>query len=368
MEGLRVGVTAARQGHVLVTAFERRGAHVCWGPTLGGDDTAEHADGELDTLLRRRPSWVVASTGVGVRMLLDTARRAGREDELGALLRDARVLARGAKAHGALRSLGVEPVFTSPQETDVDTAAWLARHVLAGDVVGVLAHGGACVDSYRSVEVAGGDLLLVRPYRSGQAVDPAPAEELIVVTCSGALDVVVCTSPGSFRNLLAIASDLGRSAELLTALRGHVAVAVVGPVTAAAVEEAGATVAVMPLRPRTAELVRAVEGWAGRGRRMPAGPVRLLPGEEQVELPDGRRRLGERELALLAALVRRPDVVCPAALLAREVWGHAAPPDAHAVKHLVSRIRRKLGAHAGAVETVRGVGYRYTPITVSPAR
>src|SRR5680860_1078402 len=122
MDGLRVGVTAARRGQALVTALERRGASVLWGPTLAGDHPDDRgAAGDLETLLARRPNWLVASTGVGVRTLVDVADRTGRGEALRELLAGTRLVARGAKAHGAMRALGVEPVFVSRQETDRDT-------------------------------------------------------------------------------------------------------------------------------------------------------------------------------------------------------------------------------------------------------
>lgn len=367
MQGVRIGVTGARQGRVLVTALERRGATVLWGPTLAGDRPKPGATTALETLLTHRPSWVVASTGVGVRTIAEAADRAGASVALRELLAEARVVARGAKAFGALRSLGVEPVFTSPQETDEDTAAWVARHLLPGEAVGVLGHGGGETRPYEPIRAAGADLQVVQPYQSSIPDDTGPAVGLIDAVCAGDLDAVTCTSPGAVRNLVAIAAEHGRSEELTSALDTRVALAAVGPVTARAAEEAGVAVAVMPLRQRTAELIRALEGWAARGARVAPRALRLVPAERRVDLPDGPVHLGEREFAVLASLVRRPSVACPPTVLAVEVWGHNAPDDAATVKHLVSRVRRKLGPLGPALETVRGVGYRYNPHAASHA-
>ena len=40
------------------------------------------------------------------------------------------------------------------------------------------------------------------------------------------------------------------------------------------------------------------------------------------------------------------------------MWGHEWAGGANAVDVAISGLRRKLGAHAKAVETVRGVGFR----------
>jgi uroporphyrinogen-III synthase len=360
MEGFRVGVTAARRGQSLVDALERRGATVLWGPTLQGDRTDEHAALELGRLLDHRPAWVVASTGVGVGALHDTAIACGQEDALRERLCAARLVARGAKAHGALRALGLAPVFVSSQETDADTSAWLARHVLAGERVGVLLHGGGDRGAYREVAAAGADVATILPYRSLPPEDTTGAHALIEAACAGGLDAVTCTSPGAFRNLVAIAATAGREAELLRALSASTAVAAVGPVTARAVEECGVPVSIMPLRHRAADLVRALEAFAARGC-CGAGPLRIGAAPRTVEVAGRTLELGALEHDLLAALVRRRGVVCPVDVLAVEMWGHAAPRDPAAVKHQVSRVRRKLGEHGRSIQTVRGVGYRYAP-------
>jgi DNA-binding response OmpR family regulator len=43
----------------------------------------------------------------------------------------------------------------------------------------------------------------------------------------------------------------------------------------------------------------------------------------------------------------------------QHVWGHESASDGNLIEAAVSTIRRKLGEHAGLVETVRGVGYRW---------
>lgn len=180
-------------------------------------------------------------------------------------------------------------------------------------------------------------------------------------------DVVVATSAPAARHLLTIAAEMGRRADLERALREHVAVAAVGPVTATAFEQDGIGVSIMPERFRTGDLIRALDGWAQRrswtnGSCQPmTGPVALLPDDHAARVNGTDIPLGEREFALLAALVRRPHIVCRMALLARETWGCDAAEDHTHVKHLIFRLRRKLGPAAPTLQSVRGVGYRYNP-------
>lgn len=76
---------------------------------------------------------------------------------------------------------------------------------------------------------------------------------------------------------------------------------------------------------------------------------------------DGRSvRLPERELELLAYLMRRPGQVCTHSELLSSVWGYDHDPGTNVVQVYVGYLRRRL-AQPGSpapIETVRSVGYR----------
>lgn len=373
MQGLRVGVTGARKGGELVAALERRGALVTWGPTLAPDQPESDAQllVETRTILDAAPGWLVLSTGVGVRMWVEAAGRLGHGEALLRLLRATPTLARGSKAWGALRTLGVEPVFVSPLETDADVVAWLQPRVRASETVAVQLHGAGGLAEYQALESQGARLLSVTPYRCELPDELGAAKRLILDVLDGRIDVLVATSATAARNLLAIAAQMELESELVAALRPDrgVVVAAVGPVTAEALEDLGVPVGVMPKRARTGELIRSIEGWAQRRELVtwPAGTgaIELVPHLREARAGDLTVVLGEREFGVLAALVRRPGIACSQELLAREAFGHDAPDDLSVVKHHVLRIRRKLGPWAATIQTVRGVGYRYLPHAIS---
>jgi uroporphyrinogen-III synthase len=369
MDGLRVGVTGARKGAELTEALERRGAIVTWGPTV--ETVPPESDAQLldetDAILTARPNWVAGSTGTGLRAWVEAADAHGRGEALRALLTTARAVARGPKAVAAFRAFEVKPEFVSPQETDADVATWLGYHVRVGDTVAVQVHGADAGQAYQELENSKVTVLRAAPYRCVLPKDRAPARHLIEQIVSGKIDVVVSTSAPAASNLAAIAAEMGRRDPLECALRERVAVAAVGPVTATAFERAGIGVSIMPQRFRTGDLIRALDSWDrrrswayGDGYRL-TGPITLVPDQRVARVGDHTATLGEREFALLAALVRRPHIVCRMDLLARETWGCKASDDAIHVKHLVFRVRRKLGAGAATIQTVRGVGYRYDP-------
>lgn len=369
MDGLRVGVTGARKGAELTEALERRGAIVTWGPTV--ETVPPESDAQLlaetDAILASQPDWFAASTGVGLCAWIEAADTHGRGKALRALVEAARTVARGPKAVGALRALGVKPEFVSPQETDADVAAWLGMSMRPGEVVAVQVHGADVGRAYRELERREIRVLRAVSYRCVLPGDRAPARRLIDRIVNGDVDVVVSTSAPAACNLVAIAAEMGWRAPLECALRERVAVAAVGPVTATAFERAGISVSIMPQRFRTGELIRALDSWDrrrswayGDGRRL-TGPIMLVPDRRLARVGDHTAALGEREFALLAALVRRPHIVCRMDLLARETWGCQASDDPLHVKHLIFRVRRKLGPAAPTIQTVRGVGYRYDP-------
>lgn len=363
MDGLRVGVTGARKGHELADALRRHGAAVVEGPTLRTAPPRSDATlaAATDAVLASELAWVVASTGAGMTAWVAAAEARWRGDALRAVLRRTPAVARSPKAAGGLRRLDVTPRFVSPQETDADVDLWLAERVGPGDVVAAQVHGDAEAGTYPAVASVA-HVLTVAPYRCALPLDPGPAHDLVRRAVAGGLDVVVATSRPAVRNLFTLAAGIGLRDALAGALRGPVAVAAIGPVTAQAFLDEGAAVTVTPVRSRTGDLVRALAGWATHRRgetEAATGPLRLVPGAGAVRVGGRTVPLAAREAAVLAALVRRPDVVCPPELLAREAYGHRAPPDPAGVKHQISAIRRKLGATAWAVETVRSVGYRY---------
>jgi two-component system, OmpR family, alkaline phosphatase synthesis response regulator PhoP len=71
-------------------------------------------------------------------------------------------------------------------------------------------------------------------------------------------------------------------------------------------------------------------------------------------------RLTRKEFALLAALARRPGRVATRTQLLDEVWGQQYYGDTRTLDVHIRRLRAKLGACGDSIETVVGVGYRFT--------
>ncbi|MGY3201263.1 winged helix-turn-helix domain-containing protein [Streptomyces sp. TE5632] len=91
-------------------------------------------------------------------------------------------------------------------------------------------------------------------------------------------------------------------------------------------------------------------------------PVRVDTVRRTAEVDGRQLDLTYLEFELLAHLVAHPNRVHTRDHLVATVWGYGHVGDGRTVDVHVARLRRKLGAeHRGRIQTVRRVGYKYTP-------
>ncbi|MGW5373548.1 winged helix-turn-helix domain-containing protein [Streptomyces sp. NPDC004009] len=108
---------------------------------------------------------------------------------------------------------------------------------------------------------------------------------------------------------------------------------------------------------------------------VPAGPgaadgadgdplVRIDPVQRTVSVDGRELALTYLEFELLAHLVANPNRVHTRDQLVTTVWGYGHVGDGRTVDVHIARLRRKLGErHRRTIQTVRRVGYKYTPPT-----
>jgi two-component system phosphate regulon response regulator PhoB len=111
--------------------------------------------------------------------------------------------------------------------------------------------------------------------------------------------------------------------------------------------------------------VRAILRRAQAQRETPAaqrgeGPIRLDVEGARVEVFGDRIDLTPKEFRILEVLVRNERRVLSRDRIIDEVWDRAIT-DPRVVDAHIKAIRRKLGALGDAIQTVRGVGFRYVP-------
>jgi hypothetical protein len=105
-----------------------------------------------------------------------------------------------------------------------------------------------------------------------------------------------------------------------------------------------------------------VDGWLTRviGTELRVEDDQLLDVPQRQLVLDGRRvDLTKLETDVLRLLVENPNRVVDRPTLLREAWGYDDPGGSNIVDAQVKSIRRKLGDRADAIETVRGIGYRF---------
>jgi DNA-binding response OmpR family regulator len=94
------------------------------------------------------------------------------------------------------------------------------------------------------------------------------------------------------------------------------------------------------------------------GGVLKSGPLTLDLAAHRAVLNGREVALSARELELLAAFMRHPGQVLSRGQLLRLVWNLEFDPGSNVVEVYVGALRRKLGQ--GFIETVRGMGYRFT--------
>ena len=87
-----------------------------------------------------------------------------------------------------------------------------------------------------------------------------------------------------------------------------------------------------------------------------AGDLTLDLRTRRASVGDRTVELTAREFALAETFLRHPDQVLSREQLLSHVWGYDFDPESNIVDVYVRYLRRKLGE--GAIETVRGMGYR----------
>ncbi len=120
-----------------------------------------------------------------------------------------------------------------------------------------------------------------------------------------------------------------------------------------------------PFSPR--ELVLRIRAVLRRGEPVPSESQALKHEELLLDLDRHRCRVGEeeveltaKEFGLLESLMRRPGRVLTREQLLDGLWGTDITVTHRTVDTHIKRLREKLGDAGKYINTVRGVGYRFT--------
>ena len=275
LAGRTVGVTADRRGEDQAILLRRLGAEVVRGPVLRTE--RQPVDDALEAVTRQviaqPPDVLVANTGFGIRSWWERAARWELDHQLTEALAPARVAARGPKAAGAIRSLGLEVWWRSPRERLDDVAEHLVATGVDGQRVALQLHGDDRQGASSTLRRAGATVTEVPVYRWSTPEDEAPALELLARCCDGSLDAVTFTAGPAVRNLIDLAEREGVADVALRQLNGPVLVVCVGPVCAAVAREEGIVAPAVPDAWRLGSMVKLVGELLGPGGSAPPRPT-----------------------------------------------------------------------------------------------
>jgi uroporphyrinogen-III synthase len=241
--GAVVGITAARSAAAQAEQVRRVGGLPIVAPTVATAPADEALQRTvvarlLDDLLGRRVDLLILLTGVGTRALATAATELGRRDDLLAGLTHTRVLARGYKCVAALRSLGCQPNLIPEEPTTAGVVRELGGLDLQGCHVALQAYGAPAAALGSALALSGAETSVIPLYRYRLPDDDGPVLSLLDALDRGQVEAVTFTSPPAASHLFLIAEAHER-ADLLRAnlRRPRVAVAAVGPSTAAALRD-----------------------------------------------------------------------------------------------------------------------------------
>lgn len=113
---------------------------------------------------------------------------------------------------------------------------------------------------------------------------------------------------------------------------------------------------------RIQAVLRRIEGHGGQQEQLQSGLLRVDLAAHRVLCCGEQVHLGPTEFKLLSFLMSHPERVFSRAQLLDQVWGEHVVVEERTVDVHIRRLRKALeaGGCADCVETVRGVGYRFS--------
>ena len=363
LAGYRVAVTSARRSDELCTLLRRHGATVASAAAI--TMVALPDDDELrcntEALITSPPDVLIATTGVGFRGWIAAAEGWQLGSQLTASLSGARIVARGAKATGALRAAGVPEEWSPKTESSREVVTYLRQSGIASCRIAVQLHGATedwdpFPEFLDELRAEGAEVVPIRVYRWKPVPAGGEFDQLIKQVAQRQFDAVSFTSAPAVAATLMRAGDLGLTDQLLTALRADVRAMCVGPITAQPLARLGVPTS-SPQLMRLAALARhiAEELPVLRSRSLQAAGHRVEIRGSSVMVDGTVQPLSPAAMAILRALAHRPGVVVARRELLRILPGSASDP--HAVDTAVLRLRKALG-DSKIVATVVKRGYR----------
>jgi uroporphyrinogen-III synthase len=306
-------------------------------------------------LIAAPPHLVVATTGIGFRAWVEAADAAGIADDLLAVMADARLIARGPKARGAIQAAGLEADWVAESETAQELKEYLLAEGVAGKRIAVQHHGNGSDGLDEAFANAGANVQSLVVYGWGPPLDPDAHRQWIEAAAAGTCDAVLFTSaPGAQAWCDSVIEWGFKDRVSEAAATGRLLLESVGPVTAQPLIDAG-FLTFYPDRWRLGALVREVVKHYGDDSQSTPTRAGLLTLRASTAVLDGKvLPLSPSGLAILKTLAKANGSV-----VTREQLAAAMPTEqsgAHAVEAAINRLREASQAKT-LVKTIVKRGY-----------
>jgi len=355
-------VTSARRADELCALLRQHGATVSAAPAITMIDLTDDVvlRGRTESLIATPPDVLVVTTGMGFRGWISAAHRWGLADKLIEGLATARIVARGPKAVGALRAVGLPEEWSPDSESSVAMFDYLKSDI-AGSRIAVQLHGTTgdwdpAPELLDQLRKAGADVLPIPVYRWRAARPGSEFDRLATEIAQRQFDAVSFTSAAAVMAMLTRAAELGISDALLLALRSDVHAMCVGPLTARPLELLNVPTSA-PRRMRLGALARHIVEELPRLRTLTLRAAgHLIEVRSGGVMVDGEpKSMSPSCMATLRALAHQPGRVVSRQTLLAALPGNGA--NTHAVETAILRLRTTLG-DKNIIATVVKRGYR----------
>lgn len=255
LEGIRIALTGPRRAEDLSKLVVKLGGIPLIRPAQGTVFLEDaHVEEEIRRLLKQNVDWFIFTTGMGIEALVKIANGMELLDAFMSKLKRAKLAARGYKAIGALRKLGLETTARDDDGTTAGLVRVLAEHDLRGCRVALQLHGDPAPRLVSYLQEQNAEFREILPYRHVPP-DREVLVSLVADILSGEIDAVTFTSGPQVRFIFAYAAEVGVGAELLAAFAGPTVAVAVGKFTADVVREAGVQRVIYPEEERMGSMI-----------------------------------------------------------------------------------------------------------------
>jgi uroporphyrinogen-III synthase len=260
LAGLRVLSLESRRAEQMAALIRNHGGIPVVAPSMREIPIEENAAALAfaTDLFAGRFDAVMFLTGVGTRILFNAIETAHPREQLVDALSRVLVVARGPKPVAVLREYGV-PIGVMVPEPNTWRDILKALDGLQGrslrDMrIAVQEYGVSNNEFLESLRSRSARVTAVPVYQWALPEDTGPLRSAIEEVAAGRIDVLLVTSANQFHNLMQVAAEMGRSAEVSNGLPGSV-IASVGPVASEALLSYGIKPDLEPSHPKMGQLV-----------------------------------------------------------------------------------------------------------------